>query len=312
MLLPEEAALVLDEGLASLCMLVPPQAVLGEQRHAMCGASASGGGGGGGGGEPEDVGRVPILHVPADGANASREGGRFQVVELRKSEGAAAGWGLAAQELRATRLGPGDDCQGAQTHNIINNKEIGSGLRALVSSVRKRVREHMSASERASTGEEEEEACSQPGADKHVLGVGEGGKDAGAQGLQGIGGLEVMWIFPATQVVVCVRVCGSVGAVREWAGRRASYYYNRYYCHCNNNDNMIHIHTYAHRHTHANRTDEGRQSIDTLTHTYTHTHTHTGGATNGGSLSTHTHTHTGGATKGGSLSGPMGQGLLGH
>jgi hypothetical protein len=160
---------------------------------------------------------------------------------------------------------------GAQTHNIINNKEIGSGLRALVSSVRKRVCEHMSASERASTGEEEEEEE----ADKHVLGVGEGGKDAGAQGLQGIGGLEVMWIFPATQVVVCVRVCGSVGAVREWTGRRASYYYNRYYCYCNNNDNMIHIHTYAHRHTHANRTDEGRQSIDTLTHTYTHIHTHT-------------------------------------
>jgi hypothetical protein len=217
MLLPEEAALVLDEGLASLCMLVPPQAVRGEQHHAMCGASASGGGEGSG--EPEDVGRVPIPHVSADGADASRDGGCFQVVELRKSEGAAAGWGIAAQELRATRLEPVDTCLGAHTKNKINNKEIGSGLRALVSRVRKRVREHMSASERGRTGEEEEEeeACSQPGADEHVLGVGEGGKDAAvqgfqgtgvAQGLQDTGGLEVLWIFPATQVgCVCVCVC---------------------------------------------------------------------------------------------------------
>jgi hypothetical protein len=194
----------------------------------MCRASASGAsgreGGGEGGGEPEDVGRVPIPHVPADGAGAAREGGRFQVVERRKSEGAAAGWGLASQELRATRLGPGDDCLGAQTQNIINKKEIGSGLRALVSSVRKHVREHMSASERGSTGEEEEAAaCSQPGADKHVLGVGEGRNDSGAQGLQGTGGIEVLWIFPATQVVVCVYVCvcGSVDLWVWYASGRA-------------------------------------------------------------------------------------------
>ena len=270
MLLPEEAALVLDEGLASLCMLVPPQAVRGEQHHAMCGASASGGGEGSG--EPEDVGRVPIPHVSADGADASRDGGCFQVVELRKSEGAAAGWGIAAQELRATRLEPVDTCLGAHTKNKINNKEIGSGLRALVSRVRKRVREHMSASERGRTGEEEEEeeACSQPGADEHVLGVGEGGKDAAvqgfqgtgvAQGLQDTGGLEVLWIFPATQVgcvCVCVCVCGSVDLWICGCGTRVG------------GQACTHTHTHTRKHTRTHthrRSDEGRQSIDTHTHT---------------------------------------------
>ena len=269
MLLPEEAALVLDEGLASLCMLVPPQAVRGEQHHAMCGASASGGGEGSG--EPEDVGRVPIPHVSADGADASRDGGCFQVVELRKSEGAAAGWGIAAQELRATRLEPEDTCLGAHTKNKINNKEIGSGLRALVSRVRKRVREHMSASERGRTGEEEEEeeACSQPGADEHVLGVGEGGKDAAvqgfqgtgvAQGLQDTGGLEVLWIFPATQVgcvcvCVCVWICGSVDLWMRYASGRAGVH--------------THTHTHTQTHTHTHAQEERRRAA-----VYRHTHTH--------------------------------------
>ena len=269
MLLPEEAALVLDEGLASLCMLVPPQAVRGEQHHAMCGASASGGGEGSG--EPEDVGRVPIPHVSADGADASRDGGCFQVVELRKSEGAAAGWGIAAQELRATRLEPVDTCLGAHTKNKINNKEIGSGLRALVSRVRKRVREHMSASERGRTGEEEEEeeACSQPGADEHVLGVGEGGKDAAvqgfqgtgvAQGLQDTGGLEVLWIFPATQVgcvcvCVCVWICGSVDLWMRYASGRAGVH--------------THTHTHTQTHTHTHAQEERRRAA-----VYRHTHTH--------------------------------------
>jgi len=97
MLMPEEAALVLDLGLASLSMLVPAHEAGAPEnpRDAGCGASLS---------EPEDSGRVSIPHVPPpDGGDSAQRGGGLIAVELRKSAGAAAGWGLAPQALRATQ-----------------------------------------------------------------------------------------------------------------------------------------------------------------------------------------------------------------
>jgi len=97
MLMPEEAALVLDLGLASLSMLVPAHEAGAPEnpRDAECGASLS---------EPEDSGRVSIPHVPPpDGGDSAQRGGGLIAVELRKSAGAAAGWGLAPQALRATQ-----------------------------------------------------------------------------------------------------------------------------------------------------------------------------------------------------------------
>ena len=68
MLMPEEAALVLDLGLASLSMLVPAHEAGAPEnpRDAGCGASLS---------EPEDSGRVSIPHVPPPTVATPRSAG---------------------------------------------------------------------------------------------------------------------------------------------------------------------------------------------------------------------------------------------
>lgn len=101
LLLPEEAALILDEGLVSISIIVPSSGQISEQ--------AVSGNGARGVWWQEEGGKVIVPHLPpANHGEAAGESG-LHTVALRRSAERTREWGLPAQELRGLNVcGHGD------------------------------------------------------------------------------------------------------------------------------------------------------------------------------------------------------------
>ena len=91
LLLPEEAALILDEGLVSISIVSPSSG------HA-CQQGAEGDGS-----SEEQGGKITIPHLPLANQHAGAAEGGLRTLMLRRSSERSQEWGLSTRELRATQ-----------------------------------------------------------------------------------------------------------------------------------------------------------------------------------------------------------------
>ena len=162
-LMPEEAALILDEGLASLSIMLSVPAA---QRPPV----------GTSGGLPTG-GKISIPHVPPHAhGDAERGAGGLEMVGLRRKSDGTLGWGLPTKELLA--LWPEQCGSGAASEQGHGTLGIGAGKRMRDDDVH-----HGTAADT-----------------KDSPGAGAGETDTYGDGSEGAADWRVLWEFPATKV----------------------------------------------------------------------------------------------------------------
>ena len=96
LLLPEEAALILEQGLVSLSIMVPASGQATQQHDGAKGAE--------GGWWQEEGGKVVIPHVPPSTYGEGAGSGSCATIALRRSVDRLQEWGLLAHELRGLQV----------------------------------------------------------------------------------------------------------------------------------------------------------------------------------------------------------------